>query len=310
MTINNKKTKLSKGGVIPAIVTPKDRKGKVDLKQIKPIVDFLFSKGVDGLHVNGTTGEFATLCVEERKAILEECISSTEGRGIIINQVGAVATRDVIALAEHSAKVGADAVSSVPPYYYPTTDAMILNHYRRISIASGLPVIIYDNPTTTGTTITPDIARELSEESTVHGIKVARGDMYATARFANLNQAKFIIYPVETFYLSGLVMSDYAGTIGSMSNWIPEIFVGIKLNYFAGNIKRAAELQRLVCELINAYNGDEIPCTKALVEYRGLKCGDTWEPMLPLNNSAKSKLYKSIESFDLNFDQLAKVVEN
>jgi dihydrodipicolinate synthase/N-acetylneuraminate lyase len=310
MTANEKKKKLNNGGIIPAIVTPKDSNGKVDLKQIKPIIDFLFSKGVDGLHVNGTTGEFASLRVEERKAILEECISATDGRGIIINQVGAVATRDVTALAEHSAMVGADAVSSVPPYYYPTTDAMILNHYRRISEASGLPVVIYDNPTTTGTTITPDIARILSDEDTVHGIKVARGDMYATARFATLNNSGFVIYPVETFYLSGLVMSDYAGTIGSMSNWIPEIFTGIKLNFLSGNIKRAAALQRLVCEIINAYTGDEIPCTKALVEYRGLRCGDTWEPMLPLNSDDKRKLYKSIESFILNFDELAEIIDN
>jgi dihydrodipicolinate synthase/N-acetylneuraminate lyase len=307
MTNNDKKTKLKKGGVLPAIVTPKDDHGKVDLKKIKPIVDFLFSKGVDGLHVNGTTGEFASLSVEERKLILEECISAAKGRGIIINQVGAVATRDVVALAEHSAMAGADAVSSVPPFYYPTTRAMILNHYRRISESSGLPVVIYDNPTTTGTTITPDIAGMLSAEDTVHGIKVARGDMYATARFANLKQSKFVIYPVETFYLSGLTISDYAGTIGSMSNWIPEIFVGIRLNYQSGNIRRAAELQRLVCELINAYTGDEIPCTKALVEYRGMKCGDTWEPMLKLNEDQKRTLYKSIESFNLNFDKLAEV---
>lgn len=299
--------KLKRGGVIPAIVTPKDSRGNIDLKQLRDIVDFLFSKGVDGLHVNGTTGEFATLNVEERKVILEECIRISKGRGLIINQVGSVATRDVQELAEHAASVGADAVSSVPPYYYPTTPAMILNHYRRISEASGLPVVIYDNPTTTGTTISPNIASKLAGEDTVHGIKVARGDMYATARFANLNKSSFVIYPVETFYLSGLAISDFAGTIGSMSNWIPEIFVGIKLNYQAGNIRRAAKLQRLVCELISAYTDDEIPCTKALVEYRGLKCGDTWEPMLPLKKEGKKRLYKSIEAFNLNFEKLAEV---
>lgn len=304
------KTKiLENGGVLPAIVTPKDEKGKIDFKQIKPIVDFLYSKGVDGLHVNGTTGEFATLTVEERKLVLEECIRAADGRGIIINQVGCVATRDVQELAEHSAKAGADAVSSVPPYYYPTTIAMIKNHYTRISEASQLPVVIYDNPTTTGTTIEPELAKELADKDIVHGIKVARANMVATARFANLNGGKFVVYPVETFYSSGLGITKFAGTIGSMSNWIPEVFVGIKRNFEAGNIERAAELQRLVCELIYGYTGDEIPCTKALLEYRGLKCGDAWEPMLPMSKEDKKTLIKSIESFKLDFDKLAEVSE-
>jgi N-acetylneuraminate lyase len=294
-------------GVLPAIVTPRNIKGEIDFEQIKPIVDFLFSKGVDGLHVNGTTGEFATLTVEERKSVLEECIQAAEGKGVIICQVGAAATRDVQELAEHAAKAGADAVSSVPPFYYPTTVDMIKNHYTRIAEASQLPVIIYDNPTTTGRTIEPDLARELCDKDIVHGIKVARPNMYATARFANLNETKFAIYPVETFYLSGLSISNNVGAIGSMSNWIPEIFVGIRKNFEAGNIGRAAQLQRLVCELINAYTGDEIPCTKALLEYRGLKCGDTWEPMLPMNREEKHKLIESIESFELDFDKLAEV---
>ena len=299
--------KFEATGVFPANVTAKGPDGKIDLKQTKAVVGFLYSKGVDGLHVCGTTGEFATLTVNDRKAVAEASIEAANGRGTIMIQVGAVPTADSCELAKHAAQAGADAVSSVPPFYYPTTKESVLNHYRRISDASGLPVIIYDNPHTTGFTVTVEIAQELAEGGYVHGIKLARQDMWSLARLGNINKGEFIVYPVETFYLAGLATAPIAGTIGSMGNWIPEAFVGIKRNFEAGNIKRAAELQRLVCELINVYVYEEMACTKALVEYRGVSCGEPWEPLLPLTKEQRESLYKRIENFELDFDSLAEV---
>ncbi len=292
-------------GVIPANVTARGEDGEVDLKQTRAVVDFLYSKGVDGLHVCGTTGEFATLKVDQRKAVAEACIEAAAGRGAVIVQVGAVATADSCELARHAAEAGAQAISSVPPFYYPSTEEMVANHYRRIASAAGIPVIIYDNPITTGFTVTVELAAELAAEDAVHGIKLARQDMWSLARLANINGGKFIVYPVETFYLAGLATAPVAGTIGSMSNWIPEVFVGIKRNFEAGNLARAAELQRLVCELIHAYGGEEIATTKALVEYRGIPCGQAWEPILPLTDEQRTALHERIGSFSLDFDALA-----
>jgi dihydrodipicolinate synthase/N-acetylneuraminate lyase len=131
--------------------------------------------------------------------------------------------------------------------------------------------------------------------------------MCSLARFSSLRDGDFVVYPVETFYLAGMVTAPTSGTIGSMGNWIPEAFVGIKHNVLAGNLDRAAYLQRLVCDLIMAYTYEEIPATKALVEYRGVVCGQTWEPLLPMSEADKKRLYKAIEAFNLDFDKLARV---
>lgn len=294
-------------GVYPANVTAQTQDGKVDLKQTQAVAGFLISKGVDGLHICGSTGEFPTLTVEQRKQVAEACVEVGKGRCFNIVHVGTVATEDSRELARHAADIGADAVSSVPPFYYHVTTESALNHYRSISQAAQLPVVIYDNPLTTGFTVTLDIARTLAEEDVVHGTKLARHDMYHLARLADVNDGKFIVYPVETYYLSGLVMAPMAGTIGSMGNWIPEAFVGIKRNFEAGKIKRAAEIQRLVCALIEAYTCEEIAATKALVAYRGVPCGNTWEPLLPIDEEEKKELYRAIDSFELDFDALARV---
>ena len=295
-------------GVYPANVTARADYGKVDLQQTREVVEFLYAKGVDGLHVCGTTGEFATLTVDERKAVAEASIATANGRGMIMVQVGAVDTRDSVELAKHAAKSGANAISSVPPYYYPVTKKSVINHYRRIAEAGGLPVVIYDNPTTTGFTVTVEIAEQLAQEGCAHGIKLARQDMYSLARLSEINDNQFVVYPVETFYLAALATANVVGTIGSMSNWIPEAFVGIKRNFEAGNIGRSAHLQRLVCQLINVYAADEIPATKALLAHRGVPCGTTWEPLLPLEETATQALYEAIDAFDIDYDDLARVV--
>ena len=294
-------------GVFPANVTARASDGSVDLKQTKAVIEFLYSKGVDGLHALGSTGEFATLSIDQRKAAAEAAIEAANGRGTVMIHVGTVNTDDARDLARHAAKAGADAISSVPPYYYRATRASALNHYRAIREASGLPVVIYDNPGTTGFTVDVELARLLAEEDTAHGMKVARQDMYSFARLGNICGGKFVLYPVETFYVAGLATAPMVGTIGSVSNWFPEPFVGMKRNFEAGNIERAGYLQRLVCEVIGPYIEDEIPATKALLEYRGVPCGDSWEPQMPLSNERRDEVIKAIEGFNLDFDDLAKV---
>ncbi len=292
-------------GVFPANVTARMDDGKVDLKQSQEVVRFLFSKGVDGLHVCGSTGEFASLRIEDRKAVAEACIEAAEGRGTIMIHVGAVSTADSCELAAHAAKAGADAVSSVPPFYYPQSREGVIRHYTRIAEAAEIPLVIYDNPSTTGFTVGVEMIRELAGKDQVHGIKLARQDMTALAQMGEIKGLN--VYPVETFYVGGMATAPLCGTIGSMGNWIPEAFVGMKRNFDAGNIARAGHLQRLICLVIEAYTFEEIQVTKALVEYRGIPCGITWDPLRPITDEAKKVLFQAIDSLNLDFDDLATV---
>src|SRR3972149_6868911 len=125
-------------GVIPAVVTPIGEDGRVATGRIKPIVDFLFAKGVDGLFVCGTTGEGISLTVDERKMVLEKMIDAAAGRGKVIVHVGTVNVRDVYALAKHAGEAGADAVSSGPPVFFRLGIGEIKDHYRRIADLSRL----------------------------------------------------------------------------------------------------------------------------------------------------------------------------
>ncbi|MBN1445908.1 MAG: dihydrodipicolinate synthase family protein [Candidatus Omnitrophica bacterium] len=293
-------------GVMPAVITPRDDDGAVAVKQIQPLVDFLFSKGVDGLFVCGTTGEGISLTVEERKLVLENIIESAAGRGKIIAHVGAVSARDAYELAEHAGKAGADAVSSVPPFYYRLGLEEIKRHYGRIRDLSRRPVLIYDIPSATNVTLTPAMVTEMVEDGLVCGIKNPRAYLYDIDTLARLNNGRCVVFTGETQYASCLIAGYTAGTIGSVANWAPEFLVGIKKNVEAGNHSRACELQRFMLRVFAVYAAAEIAATKTLVGHRGIFCGDPWPPLRSLNSGEKQALCRAIDEFKLDYDALTR----
>ena len=294
-------------GIIPALVTPRSEDGGVAADLIKPIVDFVFSKGVDGLFICGSTGQGLSLTVEERKAVCQAAVAAAADRGPVIVHVSSISTREVCELSAHAAQAGAQALSSLPPFYYRLGLPEIKDHYRRIADVSGLPVFIYNIPRATNVPITPDMAAALAEDGLVCGIKIPNADMYTLSRLAGINPGKFTVFTGETHYLAGLANEITVGTIGSMSNWIPELFVGLKGNFQAGNLRRSAELQQLACRLFSTYGQEELASTKALLELRNLPCGDPWLPVRPLTAEKKRDLHQAIDSFALDFDELARI---
>ena len=291
-------------GIIPAVITPRGKDGGVAVEHIGPMVDFLFSKEVDGLFVCGSTGQGVSLSLEERKEVAEAMVSATAGRGSVMIHVGGIATREVLELARHAGQIGAEAVSCVPPFYYPVGPAEIRDHYRRVADAAGVPVFIYNLPGPTNVPIGPDLAAALAEDGSVCGIKIPNATMFVLHQMARIQDGEFSVFTGETHLLAGLANGITVGTIGSMSNWIPELFVGLLRSFQAGNLARAAELQRLACKVFSSYGIREQASTRVLMESRGLKIGDPWLPVLGLTAGEKQTLLKKIQEFDLDFSAL------
>ena len=114
-------------GIIPALVTPFDDRGEVNTSSLRALVNKLIGEGVGGFYVCGSTGEGLLLEEQERKQILETVVEESNGSVPVIAHVGALSTKQAVRLAVHARECGADAVSSIPPLYYPcllyTSDA-------------------------------------------------------------------------------------------------------------------------------------------------------------------------------------------
>ena len=277
-------------GILPALMTS-FKSGGIDTDSVARLVRRLKSDGVNGLYVGGSSAEMILCSLDERKAMLERVMSEA-GSLTIIAHIGATSTRDSLELAKHAADCGADALSSVTPFYYKYRFDEVKHYYERLCEA-GLPLIIYNIPVLTGASYGFDQLCELLEIPGVEGMKFTSSDFYLLNRL----EAK---YPEKVFYngsdemlLSGLAAGADGG-IGTTYNFMPDVFVRIYSLYHEGKMSEALEFQRLADRVISVVlKYGSVAGSKQMIEYYGVPYGICREPFLPLDEAAKNDLYEN-----------------
>src|SRR5579871_1366954 len=159
------------GTVITAIVTPFDEHLQVDEEAFVSLMHHLAANGSDGLVVAGTTGEASTLTDEEQCALVELAVRERPDGLTIIAGAGSNDTRHAVHLTERMTEIGADAILSVTPYYNRPSRRGIIAHFAEVSRASGLPIVLYNIPTRTGTDMPNDLLEELAELDHIEFVK-------------------------------------------------------------------------------------------------------------------------------------------
>src|ERR671920_925461 len=144
------------GRVLTAMVTAFHDDGSVDLEGTARVAEHLADHGHDGVVVSGTTGESPTTTTEEDGAILAAVKDAVGSRAKIVAGIGTNSTAHSIELAEQAAKIGADGLLLVTPYYNRPGQAGVLHHFRSVAEATDVPVMLYDVPGRTGTQIALD----------------------------------------------------------------------------------------------------------------------------------------------------------
>lgn len=164
-------------GIIPPLVLPMTGDGSIDLASLRRQAAFLLDRGVHGLWVNGTTGEFHALEPEERQAVLREVVAAAAGRVPVIAQVGDAATRRALKHLHTAVEAGADYVSAISPYYLDFSQAELRRYYRDLAAASPVPLVIYHLPKMAKVGLTAESVLELARDGTAVAIKDSAGDM-------------------------------------------------------------------------------------------------------------------------------------
>ena len=179
------------GRMLTAMVTPFAADGSVDLDAVARVADHLVRNGNDGLVVSGPTGESPTTTVEEDGRILAAVKDAVGDRAAVVAGVGTNATAHSVELAEQAAKIGADGMLLVTPYYNKPSQAGVLEHFRRVVEAGGLPTILYDVPGRTGTAIALETYARAREWDHVVAVKDALGNLPRAARLVDLGYAVY-----------------------------------------------------------------------------------------------------------------------
>jgi N-acetylneuraminate lyase len=267
-------------GIIPALLTGFDRGEDLDPGSIRALTSRLVSEGVHGLFLCGTSGEFHLLSLEERERIVELVCDEAAGQVAIIVHVAAPRTRDAIRLAQHAARLGADAVSSVPPLYYEYRPETVLEYVAEVSGATSLPFLYYHIPGRTGVEIDIRFVEKLASIPRVAGMKFSHGDLATLAEFREAAGTRFLVFCGTDEVLYQALTAGAAGGIGSTYNFLPELNVNLWKAFTAGRWPEAAAAQAAALRTIlplSAYPG--IAATKEAVRRRfGIDLGQPRSP--------------------------------
>lgn len=223
-------------GIIPALVTPFDQNGKIDINQLEKIIEFQVTQlDIDGLYVCGSTGEAFLLDYDERKLILETTYKVVKEKLKsdikLIAQVGGLNVYEMIKLAKVAEDCKYDAISAVTPYYYGFKFDDIKNYYQFLIDNSNLPIIIYYLPALTAINISMNDFVELLNMKNVIGVKYSSPDLFMLERLINIKPDSTFLFGVDEFLMAATTLG-IDGAIGStfniMGHMAKKIFVSSK----------------------------------------------------------------------------------
>lgn len=247
-------------GVIPPVPTILNTKGEFDPAGMGILIDRLVASDVDGLLFLGSAGEFSQMTGPVRKEIAEFCVNRVAGRKPVIIGTGACGTAEVIELSDHAASVGADAVIVVNPYYMPMSDERLYLHYRVISEAVSIPVLMYNFPGLTGQDLSPALVKRIAEDCpNVIGIKDTV-DCISHIRdliiqVKGVRPDFNVICGYDEYLLTTLALGGDGGIVGT-SNFAPEITCGIYKAFQEKDMDALTELLPRLSTLSQLYSLD------------------------------------------------------
>jgi 4-hydroxy-tetrahydrodipicolinate synthase len=170
------------GRVITAMVTPMRPDGSVDEEGVRAVVEHLLANAHDGIVVNGTTGESATLSDDESVELVRVVAEAASGRAAVVAGVGSNATAHSVEMARRAVDAGATGLLLVSPYYNKPTQAGLIAHCHAVADATDLPVMLYDIPARTAISFDTATLVELAAHDRIVAVKDAKGDQWASTK--------------------------------------------------------------------------------------------------------------------------------
>lgn len=283
-------------GVCTAIVTPFNEENEINFDEFKRLINFQIDNNVNGIVVCGTTGEASTLSCEEKEELIKYCVKVVNKKVPIIAGVGSNNTKLVIENEKYAEKVGVDGLLIVTPYYNKTTQNGIIEHYKKVSGNTNLPIILYNVPSRTGIDIKPETYYELSKIKNIVATKEANSDISKILKIRNLCKDNLNIYSGNDDQILPVLSLGGLGVISVMSNVIPKYTVNIIRKYFDKDIKEAEKMQIKTANLIELLfrEVNPIPIKEAL-NVIGFEVGKPRMPLIKCSEELKKDLKSEID---------------
>jgi len=261
-------------GSLVALITP-FKNYQVDKGKLRELVDFHLENGTQGIVPCGCTGEAFTLSFEERGEIIEIVVEEVRGRIPVIPGTGSSST-------QMAKKRGANGALVITPFGNKPNPEGVYQHYAQIAREVKLPIILYNVPSRTGTSLSPEVVARLSKISNIVGIKEASGSLDQVSRILNL--CEITVLSGDDGLTLPMLAVGAKGVISTVVNLVPQDMAELVDAYFQGDLEKARKLHFKLFPLIKALflEGNPIPLKGAMM-LRGMLNGELRPPLAPLS---------------------------
>lgn len=287
------------GRLLTAMVTPFNADGSINYEAGADFADWLLANGSDGLVVEGSTGEAATMDMDEKIKFMQTIVARVNGRAKIVAGAGTNCTASTIDLVKKMEACGVDGVLVVGPYYNKPTQEGYYQHFAAVAKATKLPIIVYNVPGRTGGNIAPEtVARLAADFSNIVAIKEAAGNVAQTAELYRVLPEDFSIYSGDDGLILPFLSVGACGLISVLANVNGNILQQLMQAYSEGHVKDAADLNKVMVPLAKAMfvESNPIPIKAAVTKVTGIEAGAPRLPLTPISAAAEAKLDAALKA--------------
>ncbi len=284
-------------GLGVALVTPFNESGEVDFEGLEKLIEHQISNDVDYLVVQGTTGEVATLSTKEKTAILDFVIKINKNRLPVVLGVGGNNTADVVRVLQELNTVGVDGILSVSPYYNKPSQEGIFQHYKAVSGATKLPIILYNVPGRTNSNVLPETIIRIADDcKNIVAVKEASGNLSQIMTLIENKPKEFLVISGDDDLAMPLLACGIDGLISVVSNAYPKqtadmIHAGLK-----GDFTLAKEKHYELFQFINAIFEDGNPSgVKYALSLMNICKKNVRLPLVIVNESTQNRLKELVK---------------
>ncbi|CAH0343840.1 dihydrodipicolinate synthase family protein [Bacillus sp. CECT 9360] len=244
-------------GIIPPVVTLFDEAGNLDLDLNRKYMDRLIEHGIHGVLLMGSSGEFTSLTIEERKLYIREMIKHINKRIPVLVGVGHTALKEVLELCSYAEEQGADGVLAVNPYYWKLSDEQLYRFYSIIAEHTDLPVLLYNIPSFTGQSLSVELTKDLAlNYRNICGIKETVSEFsHIREIITELKKVRedFMVFSAFDEHLLPAQMIGAAGSINGSAVFAPEISVSLYEAYQENNLGKSEQYHKQLSQLMDLY---------------------------------------------------------
>jgi 4-hydroxy-tetrahydrodipicolinate synthase len=280
-----------------AVITPFKNDMSIDFASMGKIIEHIISGGVNYIVLLGTTGEASTISKDEKSALAAFTLEAIGGRVPMVLGIGGNNTSKIVSYIREADLEGVDAILSVAPYYNKPCQRGLFQHFRQISMASPVPVILYNIPSRTGSNILPETVLDLAREcENIIGIKEASGSFENIMKIMRGKSDDFLVISGNDMELMPVAAAGGSGLISVLANAFPAVTSEIVQNALKYNFRSARELQIKYLEMTELLFTEGNPAgIKAIMSYTGLCQNNLRLPLMPVSRSLQGRIAKAME---------------